>query len=506
MTTRKHVQADDAARAGKRPSDVEVIPLRPAPPSSWHRRAWPTLDPTALHGLAGDVVRALEPHTEADQVAILVQLLVCFGNVIGRRPHAKAEADRHGMNEFAVLVGDSSKGRKGTSAGHIRALLRGVDAGWDERCGCSGLSSGEGIIWRVRDAIEKRTPVKDGDVETGSKAQVIDPGVADKRLLVLESEFASVLRVLERDGNTLSSIIRNAWDRGDLESLTKNSPARATGAHISIIGHITADELRRYLGRTEAGNGFANRFGWFCVKRSKCLPEGGTPDRVVLDDLVARLRDAVDAARDVDVIVRDREARALWASVYEALSAARPGMLGAATSRGEAHVLRYAAIYALLDGTSTVRATHIEAAHALWSYAVDSAAFIFGDALGDPMADAVLDALRGAGASGLSMTELHAHFRNNRNANDLRRALGMLLDHDLAHVRTDRTAGRPAERWYSRGTNKTNPTKEAPPVPEVSSSTSSISYPRTSPRASVAANGEDLDDQGAAMLAFMEGA
>ena len=57
----------------------------------------------------------------------------------------------------------------------------------------------------------------------------IDEGVTDTRLLVVENEFASVLRMTERPGNTLSAILRDAWDARTLQSMTKGSPARATG-------------------------------------------------------------------------------------------------------------------------------------------------------------------------------------------------------------------------------------------------------------------------------------
>src|SRR5262249_9708 len=66
---------------------------------------WPELEKDAFHGLAGELVRILDPHTEADQAAILVQFLVAFGNAVGRGPHFRAEADRHGTNLFAVFVG-----------------------------------------------------------------------------------------------------------------------------------------------------------------------------------------------------------------------------------------------------------------------------------------------------------------------------------------------------------------------------------------------------------------
>ena len=56
--------------------------------------SWPVLDEAALYGLAGDVVRALNPHTEADPVGILIQLLIAFGNVIGNNPYYQVESDR----------------------------------------------------------------------------------------------------------------------------------------------------------------------------------------------------------------------------------------------------------------------------------------------------------------------------------------------------------------------------------------------------------------------------
>ena len=56
---------------------------------------------------------------------------------------------------------------------------------------------------------------------------------------------------MRRDGNTLSVVIREAWDTGGLHTLTKNDPITATDAHISIIGHITIEELLRHLDETE---------------------------------------------------------------------------------------------------------------------------------------------------------------------------------------------------------------------------------------------------------------
>ena len=73
----------------------------------------------------------------------------------------------------------------------------------------------------------------------------VDAGVADKRLTILESEFARTLRVMSRESNTLSAIIRQAWDTGDLRALSKNSPGQ--GYRRPYFHHRP-----RYEGRTYA--------------------------------------------------------------------------------------------------------------------------------------------------------------------------------------------------------------------------------------------------------------
>ena len=243
---------------------------------------WPDpLGEAAYHGLAGEFARLVEPHTEADPVALLVQFLGGFGSLIGRGPHFVAEADRHYTNLYVALVGRTSKARKGSSKGHVDRVLRAVDEDWIKNRQQGGLSSGEGLIWAVRDAVGP------------------DAGVGDKRLLAYQPELASMLRVMGREGNTLSPVIRLGWDTDVLQILNKNSPARATGAHISIVGHVTKDELRRYLDRTETASGFANRFLWVCVKRAQVLPEGGAIHTVGFERFQVRLSEAVTFARSL---------------------------------------------------------------------------------------------------------------------------------------------------------------------------------------------------------------
>ena len=427
--------SDHLERAAERLDAWEPSAPNPSRAFRAFRAVWPVLKPEALHGLAGDFVKALDPHTEADPVAVLGQVLTYFGNVIGRGPHFVAEADHHALNLFATFVGETSKARKGSSEGHVRALFNQVDGDWIEQRIQHGLSSGEGLIWSVRDPIEK------GD-------EVVDYGVSDKRVLVVESEFASTLRVIGRDGNTLSPVVRNAWDRGDLRTMTKNSPAVATGAHVSVIGHITADELRRYLTSTEAGNGFGNRFLWFAVRRSKCLPEGGHFTDADREPFAERFRAAVEFARGAGELRRGDDAREVWAAIYPELSEGKPGLFGSVTARAEAQVMRLACLYALLERRSVVETDHLMAALALWDHAEGSARFVFGDAIGDPAADRIVRAL-GEAPDGLTRSQIRRLFAGHKSKAALDRALGSLLEQGLAGPEKVETDGRPVEVWRS---------------------------------------------------------
>lgn len=410
-------------------------------PPSWP----PPLAQEAFHGLAGDFVKIIEPQTEADPVALLIQFLTVTGNIVGSKPHFRVEADTHYLKIFSVLVGESAKGRKGTSWNHIKNIFGQIDQPWREKRIMSGLSSGEGLIWQVRDEIIKREPLREKGRFTGEYQEYVDDqGEEDKRLLVIEPEFAGTLRVIGRDGNILSPIIRQAWDDGNLRVLTKTSPAKSTGAHVSIIGHITRDELKRYLDRTEIGNGFANRFIWVCVKRSKSLPEGG--QTVDLAPIEKGIKEVIEFGRGAGEITKDSQATELWAEVYPELSEGKPGLFGAVTSRAEAQVMRLACLYAVLDISPKVRQEHLLAALAIWDYSEASAKYIFGDSTGDPIADRIYQAIKNS-PSGLSLSEMHDLFQRNENKGKIQSALNLLERFGGVQRISRNTGGRPVEVW-----------------------------------------------------------
>jgi len=280
-----------------------------APPAGWPAPP----DPAAYHHLLGQIVTTIAPHTEADPVAILTQLMVAFGAAAGRGAYFEVEATRHHPNEFMLLAGDSSKARKGSSWDHVRRLIAAIDPTVEQRI-LTGLSSGEGLIWAVRDPTTQ------------------DPGHADQRLLVIEPEFASVLKASAREISTLSPTLRSAWDGRPLAILTRTAPARASSAHIALIGHITQAELRRHTTAIELANGYLNRILIVACRRQRLLPEGGDPDPLRDTGLTGLLAQALTRTQTAGHVRLDQDARAVWHDAYHQLAIPQPGTLGQITA------------------------------------------------------------------------------------------------------------------------------------------------------------------------------
>jgi hypothetical protein len=390
----------------------------PAPPA-----------PAAYTGLAGEIVAVIAPHTEADPVALLAQLLVAFGAAAGRGAWFAVEATRHHPHEFLILVGDSARARKGSSWDRVHALIATADPGLAART-TTGLSSGEGLIWHVRDPTDQ------------------DAGAKDRRLLDIEPEFASVLKQSNRDQSTLSPVLRSAWDGRPLALLTRTAPAQATDAHISVIGHITAAELRHQTRAVELANGFLNRFLIFCCRRVRLLPDGGEPDPLAGTDHGRRLARHLKTARDAGQVRLTDPARELWHHAYARFAAPEPApeAITAITARAEAHAIRLALLHALINGRHRIDVEHLQAALALIDYARRSATYAFSAAVGQPLADTILAALAHT-PKGLTRSQIRDLFHRNQIAGNIDSALSALHSDGKITATRVLTGGRPANLW-----------------------------------------------------------
>jgi hypothetical protein len=403
---------------------------------------WPTLDVAALHGLAGDIVRAIAPETEADPAAMLFTLLSIVGNVLGADACARVGDQRHPGRLFVAIVGDTSAGAKGMSEAAIRPIVRAAFPEWFETRTFSGFGSGEGIV-----------------------AEYVDEAT-DRRGHVFEPEFSRVLTVAGRDGSTLSPIFREAWDGGTLAVRRSKERIVARDVHLSVVAHITPSELRAKLSEGDMLNGFANRFVFVVSRRSKKLPSGGHVDPAVIGQLAKRLSSVIRPTRKT--YARSTEAEALWEKLYLA-EPDRDGAVGSLTARAHAQRLRLSVLYAALDGANEIRPEHLCAGDACWRYAVQSVEHIFGSLRGDRIQDRLLDALRKVWPRGLTGAEQDAIFSKNLRPGQLGEARVQLETRGLIRTENEGAGagkgGRSTVRSYAVPlTEQTEQTEQPTPL------------------------------------------
>lgn len=394
---------------------------------------WPELSDVAYHGVAGAIVRSIEPYTEADPAGILLSLLTAAGVALGRnRVLSVAGAGVQAANLFTMLVGDSATGRKGTAVGAAIAVMRRADPTFVDKVLVPGLGSGEGLIAHLRREVER----------AGASGSV-----AEYRVLVDESEMARLLTAMGRDGSTLSAILRAAFDGTPLGRAVVTSTGTVTWHHVGILGQVTPGELRDKLALSERSNGFANRFLWAAVRQQRLVPLAERPDRYVdqslVDDLAASLADTATLGS----VGMTPDAERVWVDLYAEMMArarTRTGTLAGLTSREVVQVLRVATVYALLDRLPEVGVGHLAAARAIVDYSIASARWIWRTTTGDADADAVLSALIAEGP--LAWQDLRRDY--GLRAGDAERVVAMLVDAGVIVVYTEASRGRP--RRYLR--------------------------------------------------------
>jgi hypothetical protein len=240
-----------------------------------------------------------------DPAALLLSYLTLLGNCCGPQASVIIGADHHPGRLYVLLVGDSATARKGTAGSEIERLFDLAVPDWFANRIERGIQSAEAVVARAGDT-------------------------RDPRLLLTEFEFGRLLAVMARRPN-LPSILKEAWDGRPLSTVTKDPAGRRTarGAHISLIGHVSAIELADRLSTVDVASGFANRFLYASVNRSKLLPRGGSLPVDVLEKLADETREVVEFAHELALRHLDPVSRALCAfhGVFSRVELERTGAL-----------------------------------------------------------------------------------------------------------------------------------------------------------------------------------
>lgn len=332
----------------------------------------PQLKPVALYGVLTYIVEEACRNSEAVPSSVAVNVLARFAATIGRTAHLLIGDQERYLNFNALIVGPTSKGRKGTSADMPAKLFKLVDrkGQWARLPELTALSTGEGLIHQVRDE-------RWSDDEPPKR---IDKGVTDKRLLCEVSEFASVLAVAARKEATISMVLRDAFDGKDLTTPTKTSFNEATGPHIVVVGSITEGELVKMLSKTDIVNGLANRFLMSYAARTKLVPDPQPTPADRMEWFANWIVGAVTLAvsQHLRPLQMTDDAKEYWDTMYRTLNeATHEPVIASLIAREELYVRVLATLLALLNQETVITETHLDAALAWRQYWEDTLNFIF---------------------------------------------------------------------------------------------------------------------------------
>lgn len=471
LTDFNDLAAVAGADAVRRQLDAAVPAAEPAEESA--PLAPPTMRSEGFPALLRAIVDAATASSEAHPVAVGANVIAWFGAAVGRVAFQRIGDQKIHARPFFIIVGKSGKARKGTAETTAREVFRRADAMLRHNQGSTcvlrfhdgGLSTGEGLAWAIRDEVEADDNGKGGD-----------KGVVDKRLIVIEPEFANVLAQVKREGNTLSATLRNLWDGRSLEPLTKTSRTCASWPHVVVVGHITGFELLNRSTENEAANGLLNRFVLVHVHRPKlvALPEP-TPDHE-LDRLAQHLAAAIADATRGDPLQRDRvevtltpAARDLWCEVYPRITQDRDGRIGSLMARSEVYARQLAMVFALMDRRSEIEPADVLAALAWVDYWSESVAYVFqGGDLGegedalDPFAAEVLRLIERE--PGTTLSSLNETWKRNK-APEVKVALETMLNRAPPLIVQELAApgakgGRRGKRFYLARAREVRETRE----------------------------------------------
>ena len=437
----------EQARADHQRDSVEPDPNTPPPVAT----------DTMFYGIVGEVGRAAAQDTEVNPVAAAGAFLSYLSAQVGRDVYMAVGNTFHHARLFTCHVGRSGRGRKGDAVSlthRIRSRIEQVHCLTHGHYHGGGLSTREGLALLIHDGY------------TQGKTEV--PPIDDKRLWIVENEFANVLHQSKRDGNTLSAALRDAWDGMSIKPAIKSARIWATDPHIALHASVTPGELRELMSTRELSNGFANRFLMLWAERSKVEPFPRPASRETVHDLADRTAKVITFAlgsypanKDTRRMELSDAARNAWDKAYRALiEPEATDTLTGLMERSTAYALRLAMLFALTDQSLTVELKHLKAGLAWVKYSRQSVRYIFTSAaeladseVGRENADKILEFL-GKHPNGASRTTINNDcFDKRASAGRIDDAIKLLLSESPPKItvelvpRSDGKPGKPTKLY-----------------------------------------------------------
>lgn len=438
----------------------------------------PIVTDNLFSGLIGKAVELCCHNSEAVPVAVAMNIISWFTALIGPTVYYQLGDERRMLNNYYLLVGPSGMGKGSSEHGPDRifhrveqflqekftyAYEKGKTDGINEYplldIHDGGLSSGEGLAAAKNDGVPDKPEMTP---------------VPDKRILIKEPEFGNVLNMAQRQGNTLSHVLRNGYDGKTIKPLTKRDKVCVTHPFFCMIGNITPQELAEHnRSSVMSSNGMLNRtmMIWTRVERRQPIPEAIPQDQI--DWIASELTDSVMFARNhsfethwkklsaiAQPVVLGESARTLWIDRYDSLvNLPDCNLVKTLCRRHRLHTLILASVFALLDKTRVIEVGHLESALAWFRYSRDSVVYSYRtfssqesaasvNALSHDILQVIASSEQDHGFC--TCSDIYHWYHNKLSKELLHKSLNLLITHIpplIQQLQHARTRGRPVQRF-----------------------------------------------------------
>lgn len=399
-----------------------------------------------LYGVIGEFAKSAAEGKGLNPIATAIGCITWLSAELSPRPVIAVGDIYHPCRIYAVHVGRSSRGGKGDSLNLVKKVHRQIsliDPALLAKSHTGGISTREGLAMELHDGY--------------GQGESLIQTIHDKRLFIIEPEFAQVLSQGKRVGNTLMTALRDCWDDGAvIKPLTKNSRIWSTDPHISLFGNITPFELRSKITANEVHGGTLNRFLLIFAERLDYVPIPEVTSEDMVKSYANRFIDIIRFAKsnygssnydhiaERIVLNMTPEAKAYWLNVYpELVTPYTNELIAAATDRRHAYALRLALLFALADKSTDIHESHLKAGVAWVKFAALCTQYVLSDgrdesSLPDPKnSDKLIQYLRHVGGSATRSQITKDCFRRHLSGKNLDAVLQPLLDRGVLEKKTE---------------------------------------------------------------------
>ncbi|MFC1616836.1 DUF3987 domain-containing protein, partial [Candidatus Margulisiibacteriota bacterium] len=369
-----------------------------------------------------------EKMTEADRRAIKSTLMAGLGNQYGGRLKVKLGSIKSPLILNILIVGETSKGRKGEAIDKALDILKVVNPSWIENNISSGLKTGPGLIQTI---INKKEDVN-----------------GYKKLFIIEEEGGTLFNLAYQKDNNTHALIRITFDQKPLQNMTVTNPQSVKDYLLTVIVCITPKELEEVMPKLFIHNGSINRFGVQEAIKENSVAIPGEINISGINSEIDQLKKAVKLSQKLEYIELSQQAKQRWTTVYQRIEIMHNNEeLGDATARAHQQILRMSAILALSELSEVIENEHIDTAYNYWKSYAASAYNLFCQKIADKNLKKLLTALQRS-KKGLTRTQIRNDvFQRNKKQEEIDTLLNSLKKRNLARMTEVKTKGRPAQKW-----------------------------------------------------------